>query len=234
MTGQEGSIRNRCKQHRTQRPRTTTSDKASEQSTNLHDRNDALILRRLKRAKSLARLFRKLRYVRGVAKSQGVRRLEIPLHPGDDPKACTEWRQIDVPTEVVTMLQEQNRKHFGQAKGTPFTVAPLAEQVLGCTGTGVYSDQLLLGTNDSTEHEPSVQLLLKHLKQVHQMEEASIQPTITAEEFRGKLQVWSESITTSPSGMHLGHYKALIAKHSFCSDLPDEELTPEFLTNETK
>ena len=60
------------------------------------------------------------------------------------------------------------------------------------------------------------------------MEAAATRLTITTEEFRGKLQVWSESTTTSPSGMHLGHYKALIAKHSFSSDLPDEELTPEF------
>ena len=136
-----------------------------EQSASLHDRDVALILRRLKRAESLTQLFKKLRYVRGVAKSQGVTRREIPLHPGDDRKACTEWRQIGVPTEVVTLLQERNRKHFGQAKGTPFAVAPLAEQV-GFTGTGVYSEQLLQGTYDSTEHEPSVRLLLKHLKQV--------------------------------------------------------------------
>ena len=175
----------------------------------------------------LTQLFRKLRYVRGVAKRQGVTRLEIPLHPGDDPKACTERRQIDVPTEIVTLLQDRNRKHFGQEKGTPFTVAPLAEQV-GFTGTGVYCDQLLQGTYDSTEHEPSIHLLLKHLQQVHQMEADATQPTITAEEFRSKLQVWSEATTTSPSGMHLGHYKALIAKHSFSTDLPDDELTPEF------
>ena len=198
-----------------------------EQSASLHDRNVTLILRRLKRAEALTQLFRKLRYVRGVAKRQGVTRLEIPLHPGDDPKACTEWRQIDVPTEVVTLLQDRNRKHFDQAKGTPFTVAPLAEQV-GFTGTGVYCDQLLQCTYDSTEHEPSVRLLLKHLQQVHQMEAAATRPTITAEEFRSKLLVWSEAATTSPSGMHLGHYKALIAKHSFSIDLPDDELTPEF------
>ena len=200
-----------------------------EQSANLHDRDVAIMLRRLKRAESLQQLFKKLRYVRGGVIRQGVTRLEIPLHPGDDPKACTEWRQIEVPTEIVTLLQDRNRQHFGQAKGTPFTVSPLAEQV-GFTGTGVYSDQLLQGTYDDTEHAPNVRLLLKHLKQVHQMEASAMRPTITAAEFRGKLQVWSESTTTSPSGLHLGHYKALIAKHSFSSELPDDELTPEFCT----
>ena len=200
---------------------------ALEHSANLHDREVALILRRLKRAEALTQLFRKVRYVRGVVKSQGVTRLEIPLHPTDDPKACTEWKQIDVPTEVVALLQERNQKHFGQAKGMPFTVAPLADQV-GFTGTGEYCDQLLQGTYVATEHEPSVRLLLKHLQQVHQMEDDATRPTITADQFRSKLQVWTESTTTSPSDMHLGHYKALIAKHSFSTDLPDDELTPEF------
>ena len=55
-----------------------------------------------------------------------------------------------------------------------------------------------------------------------------MRPTITAAEFCGKLQVWSESTTTSPSGLHLGHYKALIAKLSYSSDLSDDELTPQF------
>jgi hypothetical protein len=205
-----------------------------EQSANLHDREVSTMLRRLKRAESLQQLFKKLRYVRGGATWQGVTRLEIPLHPGDDPKACTEWRQIEVPTEIVTLLQDRNRQHFGQAKGTPFTVFPLAEQV-GFTGTGVYSDQLLQGTYDDTEHAPNVlRLLLKHLKQVHQMEESATRPTIAAAEFRSKLQVWSETTTTSPSGLHLGHYKALISKHSFSSELPDDELTPEFCTQRDK
>ena len=173
-----------------------------EQSATLHDRDVAIVLRRLKRAESLQQLFKKLRYVRGGATRQGVTRLEIPLHPGDDPKACTEWRQIEVQTEIVTLLQDRNRQHIGQAKGTPFTVSTLAEQV-GFTGTGVYSDQLLQGTYDVTEHAPNVRLLLlKHLKQVHQMEESATRPTITAAEFRSKLQVWSESTTTSPSGLH--------------------------------
>ncbi|KAI2501960.1 hypothetical protein MHU86_12513 [Fragilaria crotonensis] len=51
------------------------------------------------------------------------------------------------------------------------------------------------------------------------------------DDFMSKLRVWSESTTTSPSGLHLGHYKALIARHSYSSDLPDDELTPEFRRN---
>lgn len=44
----------------------------------------------------------------------------------------------------------------------------------------------------------------------------------------GKLTVWTESTTTSPPGLHLGHYKALIVRHSFQTDASDDELTTEF------
>lgn len=56
----------------------------------------------------------------------------------------------------------------------------------------------------------------------------SYYPTMSDQEFCNKLSVWSERTTTSPSGMHLGHYKVLIARHTFSTDLPDDELTPKF------
>jgi hypothetical protein len=53
-------------------------------------------------------------------------------------------------------------------------------------------------------------------------------PTISEDDYVKKLKVWSESTTTSPSGMHLGHYKALIARHSYSTSVPDDELTADF------
>ncbi|KAI2495438.1 hypothetical protein MHU86_12671 [Fragilaria crotonensis] len=46
--------------------------------------------------------------------------------------------------------------------------------------------------------------------------------SITEGEMKSKLQVWRESTATSPSGLHLGHYKALIAKHQY-SNIPEDE-----------
>ncbi|KAI2509652.1 hypothetical protein MHU86_4772 [Fragilaria crotonensis] len=53
-------------------------------------------------------------------------------------------------------------------------------------------------------------------------------PTISDEDFIQKLKIWTESTTTSPSGLHLGHYKALVARHSFSTTLPEDMLTSEF------
>ncbi|KAI2502879.1 hypothetical protein MHU86_11548 [Fragilaria crotonensis] len=199
------------------------------------DKESATRLRHMKKAEDIKQLFRKISGVRNNKVRRGVTRIEIPLHPAHDPKTCTEWRQVEVPTEIVRLLQERNRKHFGQAKGTPFTVPPLLDD-LGFRGDRPLSQRILEGTY---EHQPgevdqvseNVRLLLQHFEQVQEMAEAPSFPTISMDEFTSKLRVWSESTTTSPSGMHLGHYKALIARHSYSSDLPDEELTQEFRDN---
>ncbi len=39
--------------------------------------------------------------------------------------------------------------------------------------------------------------------------------TITEDEYVSKLNVWKEATTTSPSGLHSGHYKALTARHKY-------------------
>ena len=99
--------------------------KALEQSCSATDKELATMIRRLKRSEDLKRLWQKLKVVRQKAQSSGVVRLEIPTNPGADPKQCTDWQMVDVPTEIVQHLQTRNRKHFGQAHGTPFTVPPL-------------------------------------------------------------------------------------------------------------
>ena len=152
--------------------------------------------------------------------------MEIPRHEGTDPKICTDWIQVDVPTEVLRLLQERNRAHFGQAFGTPFTVPPLSTE-LGFDGVTATGQEILEGKYDTSPHSESVRLLLQHLQHVDEIHQHEGRPTITKDEFIGKLKVWSESTTTSPSGMHLGHYKSLLAKHSYSSDLFDDELTPE-------
>jgi hypothetical protein len=91
------------------------------------DKETAQRLRRMHKAEDVIAVTTKLQNVRGKNLHSGVVRLEIPLHDADDPKTCTQWQQIDVPSEIVRLLQERNRLHFGQAHGAPFTVLPLAE-----------------------------------------------------------------------------------------------------------
>ncbi len=42
--------------------------------------------------------------------------------------------------------------------------------------------------------------------------------TITVPEWEGKIKIWDERTTTSPSGLHLGHHKALVRPHDLTLD----------------
>lgn len=83
------------------------------------DLEHATRLRNLQKSEAIKQLFQKLTSLRLVRQKSGVTRIEIPTLPTADPKTCTEWTQIDVPEEVVFHLSERNRRHFGQAAGSP-------------------------------------------------------------------------------------------------------------------
>ncbi len=137
------------------------------------------------------------------------------MHPEADPKSCTDWRVIDVPSEIVEHLQTRNQQHFGQAHGTPFTVNTLASD-FGFNGDTLASDAVLGGTYlvDPQQNE-AVHLLIEHLQMTQEILSLATHPTISFEDFKGKIDAWRESTTTSPSGVHLNHYKALFAKHKY-------------------
>lgn len=69
--------------------------KALESSGTSGDRHTARILHRLKKAEDIKMLFQKLQRVRQTRSTKGVNRIEIPLHPEDDPKSCTQWTQVE-------------------------------------------------------------------------------------------------------------------------------------------
>jgi hypothetical protein len=111
-------------------------------------------------------------------------------------------------------------------QGSPFTVAPLANELSFCGDSSV-ADSILAGTHPTDRYSEPVTLLLKHLRQTHEMASLQTFPTISLQEFQAKLRVWRETTTTSPSGMHLGHYKALFAKHKYSYVPPLDPALPE-------
>ena len=193
-----------------------------EASAEKADKARAKILRRIRKAEAIKQLFSKLKSVRSTDIKPGVTRLEIPVHPAQNPKECKDWQTIDVPSEIIEHVQRRNQLHFGQAQGTPFTIPPLSED-LGFQGDRLASHDILHGHYNTTDHDPNVAILLNHLKQSDEMVELETYSTITEEEFVGELKVWTESTTTSPSGLHLGHFKALIARHKYSGEPPENE-----------
>jgi hypothetical protein len=112
-----------------------------------------------------------------------------PGEPGNwcDPKLHAKqhrpFRQLTIPSEIEYYLMERNRRHFGQAHGTPFTQAPLAE-LLNWQANTETAELILEGTYTNEEHDDATQLLLKHCKATTKLD--TINTALTMEAFMGK------------------------------------------------
>ena len=72
------------------------------------------------------------------------------------------------------------------------------------------AELILQGDYTSDELTDLQGLLLKHC-QSPKLD--AISPYITEDKFISKFKPWKERTSTSPSGLHLGHYKALVARN---------------------
>jgi hypothetical protein len=102
------------------------------------NRDAAKILKRIVNAEISKSSFQNLRRVLGKIKSGALSSIMVP---GDEPDT---WERIYDQTQITAILIERNKKHFGQAHGTPFTVSPL-QNWLGYHGTSTSSDAVLRG-----------------------------------------------------------------------------------------
>jgi len=166
--------------------------------------------------------WRTISYLKGASTISTLTQLDIPsdwpppFQPVSsfvsvsDPKQATQWTTIHSPDEIEYYLQVRNRLHFGQAKQTPFNQPPLASDV-PWGADSVISDNILMGA-----YIPPASVSELCSRVISQCRRNSpqdaISPAITLDSFQGKIRKWRESTTTSPSGRHLGRYKALFAK----------------------
>ena len=123
----------------------------------------------------------------------------------DLPDTEEEWEKITVPREIERLLLHRNQHHFGQAEGTPFTKHPLQADV-GYKGDGIAADMILRGNIEYASIPTATSLLIRHL---HKRTSATLDGQITKTDILKKLKSWKEGTTTSPSGIHLGHYHCM-------------------------
>lgn len=121
--------------------------------------------------------------------------------------------------EINDLLIERNLKHFSQADGTPFTSTPLTT-LLGRYGTNRNCAQILDGKLDVDKIEltDAVKTLLRAIKRIAPA--GSVDCHISADDIRRGYKRWRESTSTSPSGLHLGHEKALMRYESEDEEKP--------------
>jgi hypothetical protein len=201
-------------------------------SRKAHDR--ASLITRIKKQESAANIWKTISHFSKASSHQTLNRLSIPANwpPRDtpvetisdlqDPKTATEWKTITDPFEIEHYLMLRNRMHFGQAQGTPFTVPPLSDR-LDWTASTPTAEAILL---ESFIPPPDVSVICAHVLTACRATAAlDQQPAeLTLDAFSGKMKKWRETTTTSPSGRHLGRYKALFAESTYIPrDSEDDE-----------
>ena len=129
-------------------------------------------------------------------------------------------------TEMIHQhLLRRNSNHLHQAKKTPFAKGELKE-ALGQDGNTPTADKILNNTWKHGKVKRWLNEFIKELKFDDRTKENSVTAILTNEEYK---QFWikkRESTTTSPYGLHVGHYKAacnvddLIEVHRRLAQLP--------------
>jgi hypothetical protein len=100
------------------------------------------------------------------------------------------------PDKIAEALLLQNKSHFAQAKG-----CLLSNEIHANVST---IQELKSQKFPPESYESKFQAI------IDKMEVNPIPIDITIEQWRRKFKKWRESTSTSPSGIHLGHYKSLI------------------------
>ena len=110
--------------------------------------------------------------------------------------------------EINDLLIEWNAKHFSQADGTPFTIPPIST-MCGRFVTKECSNRILdCEAIDNVATTDAVRALLEEARRIAPA--SSVSAYISAEDVRAGYKRWRESTSTSPSGLHLGHEKAIM------------------------
>jgi hypothetical protein len=192
----------------------------------------AKILEQMRNKERQAKRWKRIHFLQGNNLKGQFSQVEVPTtwpstedeflqNDIENPRTCTDWKTIDDPSEMEFYLQMRNRRHFGQAHGTPFTVSPLSQDI-NWSATSPDSEKILSG-----EYSPDCDDLLDGLIQSFQCKDDNapiIPPELSLKELTSRIKIWDERTTTSPSGLHLGHLKALTARVPRTTD--DEDLSP--------
>eukprot|EP00957_Ditylum_brightwellii_P000901 72145-Ditylum_brightwellii.AAC.1 len=160
------------------------------------DKSKEKILQDMHHAKKMAGVWSKTQRVNKQCKGRGFTSLQIP----------ESW-----PMEENDFQMQVGLRILRQAQGTLFMVPPLSVQV-DWAANSMTSELILEGDYSNEELSGITQLLLHHCKREYNTE--IIGKQISKEEWQDKIAVWKEHTTTSHSGRHLGHYKALLGCHA--------------------
>jgi hypothetical protein len=179
-------------------------------------------LRRIKRKEALSRMYRRIRLtLHPDATAGGLNRVDVPHSPnqapyptGPDPKTWEgAWRTITNPSDLANHICSANRRQYNQAINTLFGMEPLASTI-GYKADTPQAEAIIAGgpLSPSIKEEllPETNAIFNTLARLATTRHPQLSSIITADQLRSCYKAMSEHTSSSPSGRHLGHYKAAV------------------------
>jgi hypothetical protein len=184
------------------------------------------------RRENMRRSYRKLGRLLRSNQTKGLEKIDVPdttFLKGKqhiDPKTWTgPWKTITNPQEIAKVVKNMNQLQYNQAHDTPFGSGPLAE-AMGPLGDTTAAEALLKGNYvPATNLLPETKTILNSVSCQYPQVVLTSQ-NITVGEFSSCYKVAKESTSSSPSGRHIGHYKAslqdpiLASMHAIMMSIP--------------
>ncbi len=136
-----------------------------------------------------------------------------PCPIGPDPKTWSgPWRFTTDPDLIAKHICAANQRQFNQTESTSFGFGYLASE-FNLDASSPAADQLLQGTyqpNRDLIRLPGTLDILNQLSTPLNLSFKEITTAITPEQFISAYKAVNEATSLSPSGHHVGHYKATV------------------------
>lgn len=183
--------------------------------------NEAKTTKRIANLEESRQTYGTLRGVYNPEERTGISTLDIPkeVAPNGD---VLSWQRITDPEDVEKRILDRNVGHFGQSQGTTYTIEPMVS-ALGYNGTIPLSAEALQDVPVVTTDPGTIAIMDKLTDGNHL---PLLKDEISYAEFCKGLRKWKEATSTSPSGRHLGHYKALLTADGADKDYSEEDPNP--------
>jgi len=194
------------------------------------DADKERIMKEIKNREKQKRSWEKIRYVT-KPRGNGVSRLGIPV--GYENRSTKEmWDLLQTPylnidfvyitdpNEIERILVEWQYLHYMQASETPLADSYWYDKLNPCNLTDTDVHEILHGkvASDPTLH-PSSKCFFQEISKSIIPEMPTSLSDITSETFRSFYSKTKESTSSSPSGLHIGHWKAAATCESISSIL---------------
>ena len=209
-------------------------DQVYEKAAELHNKDKMILIKELKEREKQGRIFKKISYVLTPFQHQAITRLGIPagmmqsttkeiwdfLQLKERTKEKIDWEFTEDENYIQFRLREWNILHFNQSHATPLASATWEKHL---TPEEIVDSQIpdiiQRAIDADTTLHPDSKCLLEEMKRKVSKPMPDDKTTASLEEFQTFFRHTPEDRSSSPSGLHLGHYKAASLSQEFSSIL---------------